>query len=331
MTSRLILSLMSFDEAWLADVAATLPDGVELRQTPAEAIDAVDPRLLERAEVLYTSRALPDPAVAPALRWVQLDTAGCDHVVGTPLWASTVAISSIGGVSERSMSEYVLAMVLNHAHRIPTVLADAPRRTWPSDAGRWERYGPRTLLGAKLVVVGYGRLGRAIAARAAALGLDVTGVRRGSDARSYANEPGGVRVATVDRLHETLVGADYVVVVTPATPETMGLIGAAELALPAPGAALIDVARGGVVVERDLLAALEGDGPLEWAALDVFEQEPLPADSVLWTHPQVWATPHVSGLAPDYAEAVRELFKANIARHLAGEPLVNAIDRGIGY
>jgi len=119
-------------------------------------------------------------------------------------------------------------------------------------------------------------------------------------------------------------------VCTPGTLETKGLIGAPQFAAMKEGAYLVNVSRGGVVEERALIDALDA-GRISGAALDVFETEPLPADSPLWKDRRVVLTQHISGLACDYEERVRALFKENLARYLAGDPLVNVIDRRVGY
>jgi phosphoglycerate dehydrogenase-like enzyme len=324
-----VLSTMTFPEAWLADVAAA-SEGIAVEQIPAERADDLPAAALATAEVLYTGSAFPTREQAPALRWVQLDTSGADHVRRSPLWERhDVTITSLAGVSPRPMAEYVMAMVLGFAHHLPTAARLRPERRWPTNAERWERYGPAHVPGSRMTIVGYGRLGRGIARAAQAFGIAVTGVRRGGD-RAYDEEVPGVATVTVDRLTEALAGADWIVVCVPGTPETLGLLGAEQLAAVKPGAHLIDVSRGGVVAQAPLLAALDA-GRLAGAALDVFEQEPLPRDSPLWAHERVVLTPHVSGLASDYAERVRELFKDNLARYAAGAPLRNVVDRELGY
>jgi phosphoglycerate dehydrogenase-like enzyme len=324
-----VLSTMAFGAAWLEDVAA-VAEHVVIEQVPAAHVGQVPAELLADCEILYTGSAFPTPAQAPKLRWVQLDTSGADHVRQTELWAhEPVTITSIAGVSPRPMAEYVMAMVLGFAHRLPTAARMRTQRHWPSNAERWELYGPAHLPGSRLLVVGYGRIGRGIARAAQAFGIEVVGVSR-SGSRDYGDEVAGVRMAAVADLDAELPDADWVVVCTPGTAETVGLIGAPQFAVMKDGAHLIDVARGGVVDEPALLDALDSSR-LAGAALDVFVQEPLPAGSPLWDHPSLVLTPHISGLASDYQDLVRSLFKDNIERYLAGRPLVNTIDRTLGY
>jgi phosphoglycerate dehydrogenase-like enzyme len=131
-------------------------------------------------------------------------------------------------------------------------------------------------------------------------------------------------------LRSLLKECDYVVVTVPLTPETRGLLGAKQLSAMKPGSYLIDVSRGGVVDQEALIEALE-KGQMAGAALDVFSEEPLPADSPLWEMPKVLISPHVAGLSPHYIERAFTLFKENLRRYIAGEELMNKIDLERGY
>jgi phosphoglycerate dehydrogenase-like enzyme len=133
-----------------------------------------------------------------------------------------------------------------------------------------------------------------------------------------------------ERLHDLLAASDYVVVAVAETPETRGMIGAAELAVMKPDAVLVNVARGTVLDEPALVAALRAER-LAGAGLDVFAEEPLPADSPLWTLPNALVTPHVAGLVPDYMERAAGHFEANLRRFVAGEALADRYDRRRGY
>ena len=328
MTVR-VLSTMEFGREWLEAVGGD-DARVEILEIPAEQADELPAEVLREVEVMYTSLAFPTPKQAPRLRWVQLDTSGADHVRGTPVWENRdVTITSIAGVSPRPMAEYVMAMVLGFAHRLPNAARMRGHRQWPTHRERWKHYGPLCVSGSRMAIVGYGRIGRGIARAARAFDIEVVGVSR-TGGRVYGEEVEGVDVVSVEHLDETLSGADWVIVCTPGTLETMGLIGAPQFAAMKEGAYLVNVSRGGVVEERALFDALDA-GRISGAALDVFESEPLPADSPLWEDRRVVLTQHISGLACDYEERVRALFKENLARYLAGDPLVNVIDRRVGY
>ena len=170
-------------------------------------------------------------------------------------------------------------------------------------------------------LIGLGSIGKAIAAKAAALGLKVVGVRKHPAPVEHVDHVYGP-----DELHEALAVADFVTLIVALTPETTGMFGRAELEAMKPDAFLINVARGQVVVENELVEALRS-GTIAGAALDVFEVEPLPPESPLWQMENVIITPHNAGARPDYIEAVTKLFNDNLAHYLAGEPLFNLVDR----
>jgi phosphoglycerate dehydrogenase-like enzyme len=138
------------------------------------------------------------------------------------------------------------------------------------------------------------------------------------------------RFYTPDALHEMLSECDYVVVAVPLTPETVGLIGPAELKAMKSSAYLVNIARGSIVDEAALAQALE-QGWIGGAGLDVFEQEPLPADSPLWALESLLISPHVAGFTPHYDERATALFAENLDRYLSGEPLLNLVDKARGY
>jgi phosphoglycerate dehydrogenase-like enzyme len=175
-------------------------------------------------------------------------------------------------------------------------------------------------------IVGLGGIGRAVAHRAAALGMTVVASRRGG-----GDGPDGVEVLHGEgALHQLLPRADYLVITVPLTAETEGLIGARELAMLPDGAVVINVARGAVLDEEALIHALRS-GRLRGAGLDVFAREPLPDDSPLWTLPNVLVTPHVSGASHRFWRRQTELIVQNIRRYAAGQPLRNTVDKKAGY
>lgn len=332
-----VLSTMAFPERWLDWLRAISPRLV-VAQATATRFDEVSAELWETTEVLYSGAAYPDPARAPQLRWVQLDTAGADGVLGTPLWRSGVALTTLSGVGPPTAAEHAMMLVLAMAHHLPMMTELQHRRVWPSPAERWDRLMPRELRGATLGVVGYGSIGREIGRLARAFGMSVLGLRQGTTRPpSYALPPvGDPADAEPDRmygpgdLHAMLAECDYVVLVVPSTPATFKLIDEAALRAMKPGAMLLNVARGAVVDEPALVRALR-EGRLAGAGLDVFEEEPLPAASPLWSMENVIITPHVAGLTPHYHERIMDLFAQNLRRYLASEPLLNQVHRDRNY
>jgi phosphoglycerate dehydrogenase-like enzyme len=333
------LSTLSFADNWLDAVRAVSPRLV-VEQIPAHEPDDIPEDVWARVDVLHTSEVFPAPGGAPRLRWVQLDTSGVDHVRAEAVWTEPIELTTIGGVSPVPLAEYAMLAVLAMAHRLPAVLDTRRTRVWPTPAQRWERFLPAPLDGATVVVLGYGRIGREIGRLARAHGMTVVGISRtgtfrGDPAR-YADfgrtgpDPDPAELVAVDRMPDVLPRADYLVVLTPLTDDTRDLLGPAELALLKPGAVVVNAARGGIVDEAALRDALDS-GRLSGAVLDVFDDEPLPPDSPWWDDPRVLITPHVAGLAPRYAEQVQQIVVENLRRFLAGEPLLNRVDRARGY
>lgn len=305
---------------------------------------AVPDDVLRLAEVAYTSAVLPGPDVAPSLRWAQLDTSGVDHLAGSGLWASDCVVTTLGGVSPAPLAEWVIMMVLAHAHHLRHTERLQREGVWPSREYRWTQLMPRDLRTSTMAIVGYGRIGAEVARLGRALGMTILAVRSGSttaaataaaiqapEPRFRVREPvPDVEAVALEVLDQALGRADYVVLTVPLTARTAGMIGAAQFAAMKPGAVLINGSRGGVVDEGALLDALDADR-LDLCASDVFTDEPLPQGHPLWTHPRCLITPHVAGFAPDYLDAVSRLFTENLRRYLAGEPLLNVADRERGY
>jgi phosphoglycerate dehydrogenase-like enzyme len=267
---------------------------------------------LPGAEVLlvwdFTSDAVRDawPA-ADALRWVHTASAGVDRLTFPGLLESDVVLTNSRGVFDRPMAEYVLALVLAMAKDLPGTLAAQSRR-------EWHHRESEPIAGRCAVVVGGGPIGRAIAGLLAAVGMDVELVGR----REFGDLPG------------LLPRADWLVLAAPLTDTTRGMLDAAALARLRPSARVINVGRGALVVEPDLVDALRS-GRIAGAALDVFAREPLPPGSPLWTLPGVIVSPHMSGDQVGWREQLVEVFRDNLDRYRAGEPLRNVVDKTLGY
>jgi phosphoglycerate dehydrogenase-like enzyme len=246
----------------------------EVQTTTCAEFDALPEVLAEvKPHALYTVRFRPGPYPRDAIfaeggpRWVANGGVGIDHFGN---WDPTrVTVTNAAGVAADMMAEYVLGGFLHFTLDIPGLLADKAAMRW--DVTRTVR----PLAGQTLLIVGLGHTGRSLAARAKALGMNVIGTRARPCEMENVDE-----VAAASDLHALLPRADFIAVCTPLTPATRGLIGVAELALVKPGAILADVSRGGVVDQTDPDALTRG--ALGAAILDVFETEPLPAESPLW-------------------------------------------------
>ena len=252
---------------------------------------------------------------ARQLRWVHIHSAGADRPVFGELMRRGVAVTTSSGANARVVAHTAIAGVLALARRLPQLLQAQRERRWsPLIGGDL----PRDLDGQTAVLVGWGPIGQEIARVLAALRVRVVVVRRGA-----APAAGVERTVDAARLLEVLPGADWLILACPLTDATRGLIGQQALgALPA-GCHLVNVARGEVVDEPALIAAL-AEGRLAGAFLDVFAHEPLPAESPLWSLPQVIVTPHAAGHSDGHYARVAQMFLDNLQRWLAGEPLAHA-------
>ncbi|MBI3043037.1 MAG: D-2-hydroxyacid dehydrogenase [Betaproteobacteria bacterium] len=254
---------------------------------------------------------------APRLKWLHVFIAGVDHPIYAEMLARGVRLTTSAGSTAEPIAQTAILGLLALARGFPHWLAAQRRRQWdPLRGGAL----PRDLRGQTAVVLGLGRIGAEIARLARALGLRVIGVRRSARA---PDDP-------VDELHPPsalpglLARCDWLVIACPLTPETRGLVDAKCLAALPRGARLINVARGEIVNETALIAALQS-GQLAGAYLDVFETEPLPPESPLWDMPNVLVTPHNSSAAAGNDERVLEIFLDNLGRWQRGAPLLNEV------
>jgi glyoxylate/hydroxypyruvate reductase A len=257
---------------------------------------------------------------APHLRWVQASKSGVgEQLRRLGLDRTSITFTNAAGVHAIPLTEWVVLGLLYLIKDVPRLQAEQARRAWHAEVI------PR-LHGSRVLLIGLGGLGRHIARTLAGLGVEVLGLRR-----TDAPPPDGVReLVAADALHEALASVDALVLAAPWTDETHHLIGAAELAAMRPGAFVVNLARGQLVDEPALVAALES-GHLGGAVLDVFEEEPLPATSPLWGMPNVLISPHTMSVVEAENELVVEVFADNLRRFLDGEPLRNVYDRDRGY
>ena len=284
--------------------------------------------ILAEAEVLFTSTVIPPDiaAHAPKLRWVQITAAGAEGLLDTEMVRSGIILTTASGIHAVPIGEYVMGVMLAFAKGLPAAMRAQAERTW-------RPYLAEELYGKTVGILGLGAIGGYVAKLAKADGMRVLAIRRSVRRRAAGRKTG---IADVDELLPPsglpylLSQADYVVIAVPLTPESRGLIGERELRTMRPTARLINISRGAVVDEAALVRALK-EGWIAGAALDVFEQEPLPGDSDLWRMDNVILTPHISGGTPVYMERAVALFSDNLRRYLAGEPLRNAVDLKQGY
>jgi phosphoglycerate dehydrogenase-like enzyme len=253
------------------------------------------------------------------LQWIHVAAAGVDTLLFPGLVSSDVVVTNARGTFDRPIAEFVLASVLAHA-KLLHESHDLQRRH------EWRHRETRGIAGACALVVGTGAIGREIARLLAAAGLQVRGAGRSPGG---ADPDFGTMVPSAE-LPSQVSWADYVVNATPLTDATRGLFDAGVFAAMKPTAHFINIGRGASVVEADLLAALTSRS-IDGASLDVFDTEPLPADSPLWDAPGMVVSAHMSGDVVGWRDTLARQFVDNAERWLAGQPLVNVVDKALGY
>jgi phosphoglycerate dehydrogenase-like enzyme len=304
------------------------PPGIEDAETVAElrpvgggvelgdAIVGADAIFSWRARRAWLEAAWPK---ARDLRWIQSASDGVDGLLFPALVRSDVVLTNARGVFEDAIAEWAVAAILAFRTGLQRSAADTARARWDDDRSR-ER-----VAGTRLVVVGPGPIGRATARRALDLGIHVTAVGRAPRRDELFGE-----ILGPDDLHDAVAEADHVLDALPLTDGTRHLFDKAVFDAMKPGAVFLNVGRGSTVDEPALVEALAG-GHLGGAALDVFEQEPLPADSPLWSIPGVIVSPHICGDVEGWQRDVVELFLDNLGRFARDEPLRNVVDKGVGF
>lgn len=340
-----VLSVLRLSERHLARLRAVSPRLVVRQHTLWNTLNArvsaqsFAEALSPEVEVLLTFTTPFELSIAPNLRWVQAQSAGVDMMYSTPLWRSEIAITSANGVHSVQIAEYVLGMLLSLAHHFPATYRLQAEDRWP---GMQEKsvFASRELRGKTLGILGYGAIGREVARLASAFGMRVLATKRSGRPPAFdgwtlpdTGDPSGSipeRFYDLSELHALLPECDMLVLALPLSAQTRHLIGQAELALLRSHTFLVNIGRGPLIDHDALVEALR-EKRLGGAALDVTEPEPLPATSPLWRLDNAIISPHISGLSAYYNERLTELFSENLRRYLVGEPLLNLVQRELGY
>lgn len=288
--------------------------------------DEVRPASLSRAEVVvcghFPREWLPH---CHRLRWIQFLGAGVEGSLSPELLASDIILTNASGVHAVPIAEHVFGMLLMFARGIHRCVRQQMHAEWNRDGFREQ---VRELRGATLGVVGLGAIGTAVAERGKAFGMRVIATRRNPQQKANYVD----LLLPPDQLPNLLRESEYVVLCVPLTPETHRLIGEEELRLMRRDAILINIARGQVVDQSALIHALQ-ERWIAGAGLDVFDPEPLPADSPLWRMPNVIISPHVSGVTPHYGVRAAEIFLRNLHAYLASDfaAMMNVVDKHARY
>ena len=311
----------SFNDSHLEQIRAAAPEADIIVVKDFDDITDKAHAKCANVEIFFGSGIKAWLKSLPHLKWVQVSTAGVDWLLDDPDIAdSDVAITNASGVHAIPISEHVLAIMLSFCRNMPAYFKDQMSRRWL----RLPKY--RELAGSTIGVIGIGKIGERIAETAKNLGMKVLGLRRNPNRTSPCVD----RMFGPDQLPEMLPACDWVVISAAATKETEGMIGAPEFNAMKKSAYIINISRGALIREDEMLKALREDR-IAGAGLDVFEKEPLEESSPFWELPNVIITPHVAGGTPYYVDRLVDIFCNNIKRYYTGKPLINLIDRKLGY
>jgi phosphoglycerate dehydrogenase-like enzyme len=338
-SARLVLITIAVDEWWQQRLQQISPE-LQVVVHPARQPQDISNDVWQQVEILYaSSKMLPTLEQAPRLRWVHLHSAGVDSAIKQPLFQTRVIFTTNSGVHAINAGEYVFMMLLAWYHRFPQLQEWRRQARWPSSGQRHKDFVPQELHGKTIGIIGYGSIGRQVAHLAQSFGMHILALQRSSDHRDHGFIFPGVgdvqgtlpeRFYVPEQLHTMLAESDIVVICVPLTEQTRGLFDEAAFKAMKPTAFLVNIARGEVCDEATLLHALQ-DRQLAGAALDVFNQEPLPPDSPFWHLPNVFMSPHITGETPHYTERAMMLFTENVRRYLTSEPLYNTVNKERGY
>jgi phosphoglycerate dehydrogenase-like enzyme len=315
-----------------------------LWRSPPEMAEAVrqrwpEMRVIDLPHYDRITRELPDTDIfvglvlrpeqlreAARLKWVHTTSAGVGQLMYPEFRSSGIILTNASGVHAPNMAEHIAGMMVAMARDFPGAMRFQARRKWAQQE-IWDGPArPRELSGALALIVGFGAVGRAVAERLRGFGMRIWAVTRSGKADGELAE----RVFASAELNQALPSADYVILAAPETPETHHLIDAEQLGLMKRSAILVNVARGSLLNQEALLAALQ-KREIGGAALDVATPEPLPPESPLWSLENVLITPHTSGISERIWQRETELLIDNLDRWFRGEPLRNRVDLQRGY
>jgi len=299
----------------------------DLKVAQRDSYDGIEDELRD-AEIVFTLSLRPQQfALARSLRWIHTPSAAVHQLLFPEMIDSSVILTNSREVHGPVVAEHVMALIFALAKKIPQAALLQQKRVWGQEAIWKEGQHPREIAEATLGLIGIGSIGQRVAQMASALSMHVIAVREHVE----KGVPDGVeKVFAISELNRLLGQSDYAVMAAPLTPATQGLMNAARLAQMKPSACLINVGRGLQVDEAALADALRSR-QIGGAALDVFEREPLPADSPLWTLDNLLITPHTAGLTERLWHRHYELFSDNLRRYRSGEPLRYIVDKHQGY
>lgn len=334
-----ILSTISLTDEQTKQIQA-VDERIKLDVFKAKEVTKISDEIWRRTEILFMSvGSLPPVEKVPNLRWLHSSLAGVETILESPLFHQPgLLISNSSGANISQMGEYVIMMLLALGHKLPQMAHAQREKRWVED--KHVSLIPKELRGSTVGIVGYGSIGREVARQLFAYGATVLASKRDvMHPEDAGYTPGGLgdplgnyfhRLYPNEGLKGMLKDCDFVVLTLPRTKETECLFDKEMFEAMKPGAHFINVSRGHLVDEGALVEVLNS-GHLAGAALDVFTEEPLPADSPLWTQPNLIITPHISAYSTNMMNQVVDLFVENLKRYLSNEPLYNLVSLEQGY
>lgn len=309
---------------WLREkLQQAFPDSIVVQ---LQSYDRVPEEIVD-ADVFIGWSLRPEQfVIAKKLKWIHSPAAAVHQLMYPELIRSNVILTNSTGVHGPVVAEHAIAVLLALAKRLPQAMHYQARKIWAQELLWNEHPRPREVAGATVLVIGMGGIGREFAIRAKALGMNVLAVRQNPAKGAGPADA----VYGLEQMEELLPKADFVLLCTPVTPATTGLINRERLGKMKFGSYLINVARGPLIDDAALIEALQQQR-IAGAALDVFDQEPLPADSPFWSLENVLITPHTAAVTEKLWDRHYDLIVENLNRLLAGEALLNEVDKHRGY
>lgn len=267
---------------------------------------------------LLLSIAVP---LAPKLEWIHSLWTGVENVLSPEVLASPAPLTNGRGVFRVSLAEWAIGAMLHFAYQMRLTVRQ-------QEEGIWQPYTTEELMGRTIGIIGYGSIGKSVAERARAFGMNILATRR--HMALFGRDRWVDRAIDLSSIDELMSGSDYVVVAAPLTPETRGMVGTPQIAAMKPNAVIINIGRGAVIEEGALIEALERNR-IRGAALDVFDVEPLPPGHPFYRFKNVLLSPHTADHVQDFAHLAVKCFLDNMSLFRLGRPLMNGIDKQAGY
>lgn len=335
-----ILATVNLSEEARARIYGAL-ENVNLTVIPADNPNEIPDEVWEQTQILLTQGILPDPESVPNLRWIQFFSAGVDSYMDhTLLKQGSITATNMSGAIAWQIGEYVLMTLLAFGQRLPKLIWIKNKRHWPKGKEKRQTLMPLELRDSTVGIIGYGSIGRQVARLLVPYGATVLAVKKdvmhpedSGYIRDGMGDPHGDffdRLYPPEALTSMLSECDFVVLTLPLIKETYHIIDESALKAMKSSAYLVNVGRGALIDQKALVAALTAK-QIAGAALDVFEEEPLPPESPLWEMENVIISPHIAGLSQHLESEMVSFFIENLNRCLAELPLYNQIDLDEGY